>query len=205
MTGTTPGSRLTRWLFNPYTFIAGFRALLIGLVIILLSAFIGSLGRTHFDGVIDVHTGMPAPLWYFFAESLLAWVSVTIPLFFFGLIISHCPFRIVDVLGTQALARTPYLITSVVMLPEANRRFGEYMVSRFTQSAATPAVSYTDTAIFAFAIIIAITMTVWTVALMYRAYAVSCNVKGVPAIVTFIVSLAGAEVLCKAAISLLLM
>jgi hypothetical protein len=47
-------------------------------------------------------------------------------------------------------------------------------------------------------------MIIWTVALMYRAYAVSCNIKGVKAVVTFIVSLIGAEALSKFAILLLL-
>ncbi len=38
---------------------------------------------------------------------------------------------------------------------------------------------------------------------MYRAYAVSCNIKGPRAIITFIISLIGAEVLSKVAIILL--
>ena len=52
-----------QWLFNPFRFVAGYKALLSGLVIILLSAFVGSLGNTHFDGVLDVHIGLTAPLW----------------------------------------------------------------------------------------------------------------------------------------------
>jgi hypothetical protein len=35
------------------------------------------------------------------------------------------------------------------------------------------------------------------VALMYKAYTVSCNIKGSKAIITFIISLIGAEVLSK--------
>ena len=50
---------------------------------------------------------------------------------------------------------------------------------------------------------IAILMIIWMVALMYKAYTVSCNIKGPKAIVTFIVSLIGAEIFSKAAILLL--
>jgi len=189
-----------QWLFNPFKFVAGYKALLSGSGIILISAFIASLGNTHFDGVLDVHIGLEAPLWCFFAEGLINWVCVAVPLLFFGLIVSRSSFRVIDVLGTQALARGPYLIAAVVMLPDANRRFGEYLTARLFQSGPAVAINYVDVLIFAFAIILIILMAVWMVALMYRAYAVSCNIKGAKAIATFIVSLIGAEVLSKAVI-----
>ncbi len=105
---TADSGRLSQWVFNPFRFIAGFKALLLGLAIILISAFIGSLSNTHFDGVIDVHTGAAAPMWFFLAEGVINWVCMVIPLFFFGLIVSRSAFRMIDVLGTQALARWPY-------------------------------------------------------------------------------------------------
>ena len=197
---TAASSRLCQWLFNPFKFVAGYKALLSGLVIILLSAFVASFGNTHFDGVLDVHTGLEAPLWCFFAEGLIDWVCMAVPLFFFGLIVSCSSFRAIDVLGTQALARGPYLIAAVAMLPDANRRFGEYLMTKLTQAGPTVAINYADVLIFAFAIILTILMAVWMVALMYRAYAVSCNIRGAKAIATFIVSLIGAEVLSKAVI-----
>ena len=98
-------SNLSQWFFNPFRFIAGFKALLLGLAIILISAFVGSFSNTHFDGVLDVHTGLEAPLWLFFAEGLINWICMVIPLFFFGLIVSRSSFRRIDVFGTQALAR----------------------------------------------------------------------------------------------------
>jgi len=199
-TGTSRG--LSQWLFNPFRFVAGYKALLLGLAIILLSGFIGRLGNTHFDGVIDVHIGTKAALWYFLAEGIIDWLSIAIGLFFFGLIVSPSAVRMIDVFGTQALARWPYLITAVVMLPEANRRVGAYLMARFTTGIRL-AFNYTDMLIFGFAVIVSIFMAVWMVALMYRAYAVSCNVKGAKAVITFVVSLIGAEALSKFSILLL--
>jgi hypothetical protein len=203
MTETTSENRI-EWLFNPFRFIAGYKALLLGLVVILVSALVGSRNNVHFDGVLDVHIGLETPMWFYFAESLINWMSLAIPLFFFGLIVSPSSFRLIDVFGTQALARWPSLITALVMLPGANRRFGEYLMRKFTQTAPAVAVNPADAVIFVLAIIVAVVMTVWTVALMYRAYAVSCNIKGAKAVVTFIVSLIGAEVLSKFVILLLL-
>jgi len=202
---TTTGKRLSQWLFNPFKFLAGLRALLLGLAIILISALVGSLSNTHFDGVLDVHTGLQAPLWVFFAEGLINWICIVVPLFFFGLIVSRSSFRIIDVLGTQALARWPYLITALVMLPDANRRFLVCIMSKLTQSASTPTINYIDVFVFAIAMLLTVLMAVWMVALMYRAYCVSCNIKGARAIITFIVSLIGAEVLSKFAILQLLL
>jgi len=192
-----------QWLFNPFKFIAGYQALLIGLAAILLASLIGSLSNTHFDGVLDVHTGLQAPLWFFLSEGLINWISLVIPLFFFGLIVSRSSFRTIDVIGTQALARWPYLITAVVMLPDANRKVLEYLTAKYTQSHTVIPIDPTDIAIFAAAMLLTVLMIIWMVALMYRAYAVSCNIRGPKAIATFIISLIGAEVLSKTAILLL--
>ena len=202
-TKTLPQRSISQWLFNPFSFVAGYQALLLGLGIMLISAFIGFLGNTHFDGVLDVHTGLEAPLWVFLAEGIIDWMSLAIPLFFFGLIVSTSALRIIDVPGTQALARWPYLITAIVMLPEANRRAGAYLVAKLGFAAAPAAINYRDMFIFGFAIIVGIFMAIWMVALMYKAYTVSCNIKGTRAIITFIVGLIGAEVLSKLSILLL--
>ncbi|MDD5063524.1 MAG: hypothetical protein PHQ35_02035 [Phycisphaerae bacterium] len=202
MTDTANSSRLSQRLFNPFRFMAGFQALLLGLAIILLSSFIGSISNTHFDGVLDVHTGAAAPMWFFLVEGMIDWICMVIPLFFFGLIVSRSSFRVIDVLGTQALARWPYLIAAVAMIPDANRRVLEHIVSKVAQTAPA-AISSIDVFVFGFAMIVLILMMIWMVVLMYRAYTVSCNIKGAAAIVTFVVSLIGAEVLSKFAILLL--
>lgn len=201
---TTSCRSIGQWLFNPFRFIAGYKAFLLGLGIILISAFLGFLGNTHFDGVLDVHTVIEAPMWFFFAEGIIDWLSLVVPLFFFGLIISSSAIRLTDVFGTQALARWPYLITSIVMLPEANRRFITYLISRSNPTASSATLNYADMCIFIFAAVVTVFMIVWMVALMYRAYVVSCNIKGAKAIITFIVSIIGAEVLSKLLILFLL-
>lgn len=194
---------LAQWLFNPFKFIAGYQALLVGLAAILLTSLLGSLSNTHFDGVLDIHTGLQAPLWFFLSEGLINWMSLAVPLFFFGLILSRSALRTVDVFGTQALARFPYLISAVAFIPLAYASGGEDLTAKFMESGfsaiATPALLLT----LGLAIIVAIPMIIWMVVLMYRAYTVSCNIRGPKAIVTFIISLIGAEVLSKVAILLL--
>ncbi len=61
------------YLFNPFTYIAGWKALAIGWAIMLLTACMAYIGRTHFDGIIDVHAGLPAPFWAFVLDAFIAW------------------------------------------------------------------------------------------------------------------------------------
>jgi hypothetical protein len=188
---------LVRWLFNPFKFIAGYQALLIGLAAIILTSLLGSLSNTHFDGTLDVHTPRQAPQWFFLCEGLINWISLAILLLVLGLIVSRSALRTIDVLGTQALARWPYLVTALAMLPEANRKVPEYLMTKLTRSHTAILINGTDIAIFAIAMFLTILMLIWMVALMYRAYAVSCNIKGPKAIVTFIIGLIGAEMISK--------
>ena len=199
-----PNVSLSQYLFNPFTILAGSKALFIGLLIILLTAFVGSLSNTHFDGVLDVHTGQEAPVWLFFLESLINWLCMVLFLFLSALIVSRSQWRFIDIAGTQALARWPTLLTALVMLPGTNRRFGEYLMSKLGQSSAAVTINSTDAIIFFIAAIIAVLMIIWMVVLMYKAYAVSCNVKGAKAIGTFIASLIVAEVVSKLLILALL-
>ncbi len=191
---------LRQWLFNPFQFIAGGKALLLGIVIILATAYIGSFGNTHFDGVLDVHTGQQSPVWLFFAEGIIDWLSISIMLLIAAFIISRSSFRIIDIFGTQALARFPFFAAVFFTLPKGITRFGEYLSAKAMQQ--TPAVTLqsTDVVFFVLATVVILVMLVWMVVLMYRAYAVSCNVKGGKAIGSFAVGLIIAEILSKLAL-----
>jgi hypothetical protein len=192
-----PNISLSQYLFNPFRIVAGYKALFLGLGFITTTSLIASVGGIHFDGVLDVHMYKPGPMGLFLTESLINWLCMVLFLFFSALIVSRSQWRFIDIAGTQALSRWPTLITALVMLPKANRRFGEYLMSKLGQNSVVTTINSTDAIIFFVAAIIAVLMIIWMVALMYKAYTVSCNVKGAKAIVTFIISLLLAEVVSK--------
>jgi hypothetical protein len=191
---------LKQWLFNPFQFIAGGSTLLLGLIIMLVSAFLGSLSNSHFDGVLDLHIGKAAPLWFFTTEVLIDWLCLSIVLLITGLIVSRSSFRIIDCFGTQALARSPYLLAAVVVLPKGFTRFAEYLASKAMQQTPANTIQNGDVLFFAIGAVVCLLMIIWMVVLMYRAYSVSCNVKGGKAIGSFIAGLIIAGVLSKVAI-----
>ena len=120
-------------LFNPSVYIAGAQALVLGFAVILLAGLIGAGGNTHFDGVLDAHTGAAAPLWAFLLEGFIDWLCLSVVLLVLGKIISRTSFRAIDLLGTQALARWPTFIISLVVLPKAFTRFTNGLVEQITR------------------------------------------------------------------------
>jgi len=199
-------------LMNPFYYLAGGPALAIGLALILSSGALGFLGNTHFDGVLDSHTGRAAPLWVFLAEGLVDWLVLALPLYVAGRMLSRSHgLRALDVFGTQALARAPYLLVALATLLPGYQRTVEWLVENLPRlldrsgGPPTPLIEHGgDFAVFLVVTIFGVLMLVWMVALMYRAYAFSCNLKGARAVVSFIASILIAEVVSKLAIGSLI-
>jgi hypothetical protein len=195
---------LVPWMFSPFAYVAGWRALLFGLAAIFAAGFAGSFSHTHLDGVLDVHSGRPAPLWIFLSEGFIDWLALGIVLLIFGKIISRTRFRSLDLLGTQAMARWPTILTAIAAWPDAVREVGSYILHTFTGSGITATPTPIDVVVYIAFILISILVTCWFVALAYNSFSVSCNVKGGKAIGFFIAGILTAEALSKYALALLL-
>ena len=116
--GESPRSVLT-WAFNPFHYIAGGMALAVGLSLIIAAGLVGAFSHSHHDGVLDFHTGIPAPWWMFPCEGLIDWLALSAALLLAGWLTSRSRVRPIDVFGTQALARWPALLMSLVALAPA--------------------------------------------------------------------------------------
>lgn len=190
-------SAIRTWLFNPFHYVAGVQSLVVGAAVLAVTSLIGSLSRSHFDGVIDFHTGLRAPLWFSVAEGFLSWIAMAATVCVAGLILSKTRFRILDVFGTQALARAPHLVTSLAALLPGYESFSSLVAAQpldFLEVARREPGGFAS---FLVVMIVTIAMTVWMVYLMYRAFSVSCNVSGGKAVIVFIAALLAAEILSK--------
>ena len=168
-------------IFNPFTKIAGSKALLIGLGFIIATTIIGYYSNVHFDGALDAHSGKPSSLSIHALQHLIAWGSVVLIFSLAGLILSRSKFRFIDIAGTIALARAPMLLVALLGFAPAlqNAKPGEISNSVLI-----------ITLVMIFPII-------WMITLMYNAFTTSINAKGTKAIIGFIVGLILAEVLSK--------
>ena len=208
LTKSRPRPVLT-WLFNPFHYVAGGQALAIGAGILAVSALVAIPARVHFDGVLDFHAGLVTPWWVYVAEGPISWLCAALFLLIAGKLLSKSRVRTVDVLGTQAMARFPYLLFALWYLPpvirDANTRVAETLLKSVSNPGANPfaGLPAADLVIFSITAVLAIVMLVWLVALMYRAYTVSCNLKGLRAVAGFIPALILAEILSKVLIMVL--
>lgn len=201
-------NRLTQILFHPFHTIAGARSLVLGLIAILLAGWIGFHQGLHFDGVLDAHVGGRVPLWMSLAEGVIDWLALALPLLLAGRFISKTEFRSIDLLGTQALARWPTLITSLLCLAPGFHRFTSAL-AKAVQSAATDPAKIVwpplgmDTFVFGIVTVLMLACTVWMVALMWKSFSHCCNVRGGRAVSAFVLCLLGAEGVSKVLLSLL--
>jgi hypothetical protein len=192
--------KLVTLFFNPFVYIAGVEALLIGMAVILLAGYVGSLSHTHFDGVLDMHTGAHAHLAVFLLEGVADWLCLGLVLLVMGRIVSKTSFRTIDILGTQALARWPTILTSLLTLAPAFQRFGRFLVEHLIKRGDMTGFDISDAVVFMVVVLLSLLLLCWTVALMYKSYSVSCNMKGEKAIGTFIAGLILAEIVSKLAV-----
>ena len=195
-----PRRSLSNWLFAPFNFIAGGAALGVGVAVIAVSALLGSVSKTHFDGVLDFHTRLPAPVWVFVAEGLIDWLAMAILLLIGGLIFSKSRVRPIDVFGTQAMSRGPTLFTAAAVLLPGYERGAASLIAKATDATSAVQASPFDLLAFAVVAFIGILMTVWMVWLMYKGFSISCNVTGGKAVAVFLFAIFLGEVASKVVI-----
>ena len=178
---------MTSLLFNPSVRIAGTKALLLGWLFIVLTAFIAYFSHCHFDGAIDAHQGSQSVWWLYLAEPLLAWLCTVLMFYITGRIASSSKVRLVDIAGTMALARWPMLFVALLFFIPVTLPANRLDI---------------PPALILFSLVVLV-FSIWMLALMYNAYRVSCNVKGSKAVISFIVALILTEVLSKFVFDLL--
>lgn len=177
---------MKKWLFTPFEYVAGSKALLIGVAVMAATAIIGYYSETHFDGVLDTHTGAITPIAYYFIEQLVNWACLTLLFFTAGKLFSRSSIRLVDVAGTMALARWPGYIAAIagfgLDVPVTN------IPERILQSLTPPMIA---------CLLVTMACTILMVALYYNAWRISCNMKDGKGVGIFIVTLILAEVASK--------
>ncbi|MYK39963.1 MAG: hypothetical protein F4049_07065 [Gemmatimonadetes bacterium] len=177
------------WLFNPFHFLAGGQALVWGLACIALTAWLGGIFDFRFTGVISFQRTAPAPLWHAIAQGLMAWAIPSALLYIGGRLISRSRVRPIDVFGTLALARAPGLLIALLVVSPPFRDLTTSLIAQGISH-----LSIAQLALLSSVGIVLILLLVWMVLLMYRAFAISCNVAGGRAIAVFIAAIALGEV-----------
>lgn len=178
-------NQLLDWLFNPFLFVAGLPALGAGLALLLLNIGLAQVAGMHFDGLLHIGLGPWSPA----RQLLLAVLTMTLLillLWIAGKLQSGSRFRLLDLAGTQLLARWPFTFAVLPLLvPEFRAIF--LRISTLPPGDIPAQLSGSDMFSLTAYSLLALAVTAWTLTLMYRSFAVSCNVKGGKALIVFVV------------------
>ena len=189
------------WLFHPFSKLAGVVSLIIGIAAIVTTAMIGWWWHgVATDGVLELHFVATNDFFSYLVLGGIAWLTLSLCLLVVGHGLTSTQYRIVDLLGTQALARWPMLLATLVIgLPPYRRTLQESIMA--VQSASGHAS--VDMAIVLGLSLMPLALTVWMVWLMYHSYKVVFNFKGPRGPWSFALTLAAAEIISKIAVSVL--
>ncbi len=174
------------WLFNPFIRIAGARSLIIGLAGIVAAGLAAAGAGIRFDGLLDVHAGYQVALWVPVVDGLVNWAVFTLLLMVVAILFSKSAVRLIDIAGTQAMARMPLLLVAAACnLPLIQETFDGIATvlmggDELDRSTLTGIVAV---------ILVTLGGVVWMVALMWKAFSISCNMRGGRAIALFILAL----------------
>lgn len=197
--------KMIQYLFTPFKFIAGTKALIAGLGVMLLLSILGYLSNTHFDGALDIHYGCSTSgslyLHHAFYQ-LLDWVLMTLVFYIAARIVAKSSIRLIDIAGTIALSQSPLIFAALLgFIPSFHLCFGDLdttniaeVITMLQENIVTLFVAGITTMIF----------IIWSIILKYNAYSVSANVKGIIGGVSFAIALIIAEILSKIFIYILL-
>jgi hypothetical protein len=178
---------MNKTIFNPFKYVAGAKSLILGILIILITAYIGFLSHTHFPDLIAIKSCSDFPVWYFVLQSLSNWLVFSIILYLCAIVVSTSSIRVIDIFGTQALARFPYLIASFIGFSDSMNKFVKYILWSSLKIGVPNSLSTSSAVIAVSLMILTVLLMIWLIVLMYNAFKVSANLKGTKSIVLFII------------------
>jgi hypothetical protein len=179
-------AKTIEYLTNPFRYIAGWKSVAYGAAIMVASATVASISNTHFPDAISLKVGVNLSFWALLVQWSVAWASVTISMYVGGLIFSRSRIRLVDFAGTQGMARFPYFIGTFFGLSNTMERFGQLVMYKQMNIGEPIDMSMPELVWAVFQLIAMLALLVWMVALMYKAFCVSANLKDGKSVAVFI-------------------
>lgn len=190
-------------LYNPFDQIAGWKAFIIGIIIILLTVVIGNLNCAYYPGALDAKLAPDVPLSIAIQVQGIGLVSLVL-IFYLAALIFAKGTRFQDILGTVTLSRFPYLFISLLgflvdedKLRAMNNAMMEGRIGDITSSVM-------DNVGMIVASLLMLPFIIWFIALLYNAFRVSTGLKGAKCVFLFIGAVIVAEVVSIVGISALL-
>ena len=206
-------NRKLKWVYNPFEQIAGWEAFGIGLVILCVTTVTGYFGNTVFYGISI--KAVPEVTWGSAFALQASGLAVMVVVMWITALLSAKRVRFQDILGTVTLAKYPLLLAALFFLAfrkrlkEITDMFMAALGELASETSRVPAAELLseltpfDYALFIVLTIISILILVWTIALLFNAFKVSTNLKGVKCALLFIAIVLISEIIINVIVSII--
>lgn len=199
-------NRIVRFLLNPFERIAGFQALAWGLLGLVVSTGLAFLTDYHYHGLLHFGPAPNSTWWCFGAEHIIVWL---IPAFLFyigGILLSRSKIRALDVFGTVLFAQLPLLLTNLIAFLPFYKQISKLDPAGSLQEQIAQANNLILQPGFWLGIWLSLLLflfVIWMGYWMFKALAVSCNLKGKNLAILFCIGFFGGDFICRIIINLL--
>ncbi len=188
-------------LLNPFYRIAGYQALVWGVVGILIATAISYLAHAHCHGLMHFGGAPNQAWWCYVVEHLTIWLVPALLIYVTSLFLSKSHVRPIDVLGTIAFAELPLVLMALVSLTPAMRRLNE-MTSLVVSDVQTMVSDSGFMLAMTISGIVSLFVFVWMLYWMFKAVAISCNLKGGRLWAVYLIGVLGGDFLSRYLIGL---
>jgi len=177
-----------KWVYNPFEKVAGWKAFGIGIVILSITTIVGYLGDTVFYGVsVKV---VPNITWTLAISLQALGLAVTVVVMYIAALLFAKHVRFQDILGTVTLSKYPLILMSFLSLAFGNK-IASIDIDKFINNE----VTFSDYNLLLAFGIISIILLVWSITLLFHAFKISTNLKGVKCGVLFAVIMLISEII----------
>ena len=186
--------KLSKLISNPFERIAGYEALLIGVVGIALNSLLGYLSKMHSLGILHFGPASNQEFWVFATENIIIWLVPAIIFYIAGLLFTKSHIRIVDVLGTTAFAKLPLILMCILWFTPPLQQLVS-IDPNATPDAMKASVDDINMIAMGAVSILSIAFFAWSYIWLYNAMKVSCNLKGLKGALVYIFAIIGGDIL----------
>ena len=111
------------FLVNPFQRLAGGQALLVGIAIIILLSYFGFHAQQYYvnimqsvDTSINTRPRVAYTFWLVLYQNVICWWSLSLCYLLFAKLLQRNPIRWIDFFGMVAVARLPFLVSTIFVL-----------------------------------------------------------------------------------------
>lgn len=184
MTLISEKQSLSNWVLNPFLFLGGARMLTVGLIVLAIHVPAGYFLNIRFDGAVDMHLVPSVVSWLTpVLDILIAWGSMVLCMFGAAKLYK-APIRLIDIAGAVAYSRISLLIA---ILPAALLAPDVQSVEQLLS------LQGSDLYRLVALSVISTIFLIWFFVLLFNAFKINSNLKGVRLWVGYIGAILTAE------------